>query len=85
MYFKPKKKGCKVDFGKGRNPAIPMQNIVEVDERANTACIKAMTGAVMIFFAAGGGKMNMPNKNIAKLIANDNFIMSTSFVFSEIK
>ena len=81
MYFRPKKKGCKVDFSKGRNPTIPMNNIIEVNERENKACIKAMTGAVMIFFEAGGGMLNMPNKNIMKLIANDNFTMTTSFNF----
>lgn len=83
MYFKPKRKGCKVNFGRRREVTIPMNNIVEINEIENKACIKAITGAVMIYY--GGGVMNMENRDIARLVANDNFIMTTSFKFAEVK
>lgn len=80
MYFKPKKKGVTVDFGRGRRVSLSMTNIIEVDEHKNRASVKARTGAVMVYH--GSGIMNIHNKDIMKLIANDNLEMTTTFIWA---
>lgn len=79
MYFRPKKKSVAVDFGRGRRVAVPMNNIIEVDEKLNRASVKARTGAIMKYH--GSGIMNILNRDIMKLLANDNFEMTTTFKF----
>lgn len=83
MYFRPKKKGITVDFGRGRRVSLHMTNIVEVDEDRNRAIVKARTGAIMVYH--GSGIMNIYNRDIMKLIANDNLEMTTTFKWAPVK
>ncbi len=78
MYFRPKKAGITVDFGRKRAVRIPMFNIVEIDEKTMVAKIKSYTGAVMIYY--GSGIIPIKEGVIRKLLTMGNeFDISNTF------
>ena len=84
IYFKPLKKGTKVDLGQKRIISMNRFDVLEIDDDAFIARVRASTGALMKYF--GDGNIKIAPRVILKLMSmTDKFELRTEYKFEPLK